>query len=156
MGDRNNNYYIKFRYQDWLALTQLMKPLQRDILHIVFCRRAVCHKMGIELNDTELDGLRTQFFRGKRKPEFYKIVNELVDRRMIIKSKDQLKKDNSYTTVMNEAIELELARTAELTARREQKKAMRELGESKKGSEPVLLSNKLKAEFESYKDINRN
>ena len=39
----------------------------------------------------------------------------------IIKSKDQLKKDNSYTTVMNEAIEEELARTAELTARREQK-----------------------------------
>ena len=43
--------------------------------------------MGIELNDTELDGLRTQFFRGKRKPEFYKVINELVDRRMIIKSK---------------------------------------------------------------------
>ena len=43
--------------------------------------------MGIELNDTELDGLRTQFFRGKRKPEFYKIVNELVDRRMKINSR---------------------------------------------------------------------
>jgi hypothetical protein len=156
MGDRNNNYYIKFRYQDWLALTQLMKPLHRDILHIIYCRRAVCHKMGIELNDTELDGLRKQFYRDKRKQVFMKVVNELVDQRMVIKSKDPLKKDHSYTTVMNEAVEAELARTVELTARREQKRAMRELGESKKGNEPVLLSNKLRAEFESYKDIDRN
>ena len=156
MSDRNNNYYFKFRYQDWLLLTQLLKPLPRDILFTVMCRRAVCHKAGIEVDQLELEGLWKQFYRGKRKPEFFKHIEDLAEKRLIIKSKDQHKGTYGYTTVMNEQIELELARNVELTARREQKKAMRELGESKKRNEPILLSKELRDEFESYKDINRD
>ena len=80
MSDRNNNYYFKFRYQDWLLLTQLLKPLPRDILFTVMCRRAVCHKAGIEVDQLELEGLWKQFYRGKRKPEFFKHIEDLVEK----------------------------------------------------------------------------
>ena len=115
-GDRGNNYFIKFRYEEWLMLTCLLKPIQRDILLHIYCRKATCYKQNIQLNDFELEGLRKQFYRTMRKDTFYKNLQPMIDQGLIMKQEDIGKGTFSYTTQLNANLELELARKEELEA----------------------------------------
>ena len=111
-GDRGNNYFIKFRYEEWLMLTCLLKPIQRDILLHIYCRKATCYKQNIKLNDFELEGLRKQFYRTMRKDTFYENLRPMIDQGLIIAQKDLKEGTVDYTTQMNETVMLDLAKQA--------------------------------------------
>ena len=83
-ADRGRNYFVKFRYDEWLTLTCLLKPIQRDILFTIFCRRATCCKNGIQLNDYELEGIRKHYYRTMRKDAFYRYLKPMIDQGLII------------------------------------------------------------------------
>ena len=155
-GDRGNNYFIKFRYEEWLMLTCLLKPVQRDILLHIFCRKATCYKQNIQLNDHELDGLRLQFYRNMRKETFYKNLQPMIDQGLIMKQENLGKGTFNYTTQMNETVMLDLARRAEISAKAELTRAKNEQQKKQNGKSadaPVFLSNELKHLNKTDKDL---
>tara|TARA_X000001388_G_scaffold40662_1_gene28600 strand:- start:171 stop:515 length:345 start_codon:yes stop_codon:yes gene_type:complete len=107
-------------------LTCLLKPVQRDILLHIFCRKATCYKQNIQLNDHELDGLRLQFFRTMKKVTFYKNLKPMIDQGLIMKQENLGKGTFNYTTQMNETVMLDLARQADKKAKAEQARAKKE------------------------------
>ena len=104
----NNNYFFKFKYQNWLETTTLLKPIQRDILHNIVCRRAVNSTVGVEINDKELNEMRMHYFRGLRKEAYLNHLQPLIDKKLVIKSPHLNSNDHSYTTKFNELYENEL------------------------------------------------
>jgi hypothetical protein len=146
-GDRGNNYFIKFRYEEWLMLTCLLKPIQRDILLHIYCRKATCYKQNIKLNDFELEGLRKQFYRTMRKDTFYENLRPMIDQGLIIAQKDLKEGTVDYTTQMNETVMLDLAKQAEKKAKAEMTRLKNEQMRKQYGKSanpPVFLSNQLR------------
>lgn len=146
-ADRGNNYFIKFRYEEWLMLTCLLKPIQRDILLHIYCRKATCYKQNIKLNDFELEGLRKQFYRTMRKDTFYENLRPMIDQGLIIAQKDLKEGTVDYTTQMNETVMLDLAKQAEKKAKAEMTRLKNEQMRKQYGKSanaPVFLSNQLR------------
>ncbi len=154
-ADRGRNYFVKFRYDEWLTLTCLLKPIQRDILFTIFCRRATCCKNGIQLNDYELEGIRKHYYRTMRKDAFYRYLKPMIDQGLFMKQEDIGKGTFSYTTQLNANLELELARKEELEARKEQKKALEEYNTKQNGKSanaPLFKDKKLDELYGLHKD----
>ena len=153
--NKRNNYYFMFRYQEWLLLTQLLKPMQRDILFTVVCRRAVCNATNKIVDDYEMDGLLMQFYNRMRKDAWNRHLKPLIDQGLITKHKTDLPGGSSYSTQLNDAMELELAMSEERQAIREAKKLKKEQEEKELREFEQDLSpksNELKTLFALHKD----
>ena len=108
---KSRNYWIKFNYKDYMLITQLLKPVQRDIFMILFCRRAIMATVNGTVNDLDLNNLRQQFFRNMRKDAWDRYLRPMIDQGLVIRSKFEDKV--SYTTQLNEIVELELQQKAD-------------------------------------------
>ena len=117
---KSRNYYIKFDYKQFMMLTSLLKPIQRDIYFMLMCMRAVQVSGGGRIDALTLNNFRKQYYRGLRKDAFDKYFQPMVDQGLIICNKFDGKFD--ITTQMNEAIEIDLLQKAKAKQQRDQLK----------------------------------
>ena len=132
---KSKNYYIKFDYKQFMMLTGLLKPIQRDIYFMLMCMRAVVVSGGGRIDALTLNSFRKQYYRGLRKDAFDKYFQPMVDQGLIICNKFDGKVD--ITTQLNEAIEMDLARRAK---EKEEREKMKKLASNKKSSVNNLAS----------------
>ena len=150
---KSRNYWIKFNYKDYMLITQLLKPVQRDIFMILFCRRAIMATVNGTVNDLDLNNLRQQFFRNMRKDAWDRYLRPMIDQGLVIRSKFEDKV--SYTTQLNEIVELELQQKAnEKKLRKERPRPAGSLDKmSYRDKGKPKVSNKLDDIISSYKDL---
>ena len=123
---RKQHYYFKFKYEEYMMLTCLLHPVQRDMLMFIAMRRQSLLKVGLYLCDKELDSLRQQFFRNMRPEAWLKKLQPMIDRKLVIKSECP-DRHYVYTTVLNENWEVDLGvlmRKPKLKLRQKQVKKM--------------------------------
>ena len=117
---KSKNYYIKFDYKQFMMLTALLKPIQRDIYFMLMCMRAVQVSGGGRIDALTLNNFRKQYYRGLRKDAFDKYFQPMIDQGLIICN--QLDGKIDITTQLNEVIEMDLARKAKEKQEREKMK----------------------------------
>ena len=153
---KSKNYYIKFDYKQFMMLTSLLKPIQRDIYFMLMCMRAVQVSGGGRIDALTLNNFRKQYYRGLRKDAFDKYFQPMVDQGLIICN--QLDGKIDITTQLNEAIEMDLARKAK---EKEEREKMKKAVPNRNGSVNNLASkstalNALSSLQQAYKDRHRD
>ena len=153
---KSRNYYIKFDYKQFMMLTGLLKPIQRDIYFMLMCMRAVQVSGGGRIDALTLNNFRKQYYRGLRKDAFDKYFQPMIDQGLIICN--QLDGKIDITTQLNEAIEMDLARKAK---EKEEREKMKKAVPNRNGSVNNLASkstalNALSSLQQAYKDKYRD
>lgn len=153
---RKQHYYFKFKYEEYMMLTCLLHPVQRDMLMFIAMRRQSLLKVGLYLCDKELDSLRQQFFRNMRPEAWLKKLQPMIDRKLVIKSECP-DRHYVYTTVLNENWEEDLRRADEKAEANAKAKASKENAQAVQTTEESRIAkynklNNFSKELKSDKD----